>query len=215
MKALRKWNSGRGRDLPESQSSGSADSHVGMQPGAQLRTPPYMPRPLSGRDESHVAQLAAMENYAGHGMYVDVPDAEARALEESALRYAMEQSQQEAAARWVPCCWWGTCRGCHEAVRAGGCCHLCLLQPQQSHAVGKAVAPGSKRQAHGLQTHKLGPCCAIYGRVAAAVGSPASSAMLRVLYKGLRQGLLPGQLPAGGVGWGGVGRAVGTEGQSR
>ena len=116
MKALRKWNSGRGRDLGsgaqlESQASGSADSHAGMQPGAPLRTAPHTPRPLSGRDESHMAQLAAMENYAGHGMFVDVPDAEARALEEAALRHAMEQSQQEAAARWVPCCWCGTCCG--------------------------------------------------------------------------------------------------------
>ena len=136
MKALRKWNSGRGRDMGsgaqlESQTSAPAGSLAGMQPGAQLRTAPHTPRPLSGRDESHVAQLAAMENYAGHGMYVDVPDAEARALEEAALRYAMEQSQQEAAARWVPWCWCGTSCGFLEAVAAAGCCQLCFLQPHQ------------------------------------------------------------------------------------
>ena len=155
MKALRKWSSGRGRDLGsgaqlESHTSGSAGSHAGMQPGAQLRTAPHTPRPLSGRDESHVAQLAAMENYAGHGMYVDVPDAEARALEEAALRYAMEQSQQESAARWVPRQPVGACCGCNAAVGPGGCCHLCLLQPDQCHAVSKAVAAGSNWQADGL-----------------------------------------------------------------
>lgn len=54
---------------------------------------------LSSEIEAHLCQLAMMENYAAHGMYVKFSDEEARALEERSLQLAMEESKEDEEAR--------------------------------------------------------------------------------------------------------------------
>lgn len=48
--------------------------------------------------EAHLCQLAMMENYANHDMYVKFTQEEASALEEKVLEYALTESIAEAKA---------------------------------------------------------------------------------------------------------------------
>jgi len=53
--------------------------------------------------EAHLCQLAMMENYASHPMYVKFSDEEADALEQRSLQLALEDSKaDEEAARCPP-----------------------------------------------------------------------------------------------------------------
>lgn len=55
--------------------------------------------PLSTEVEAHLCQLAALENYAEHGMYVKFSDEEASALETKALDLALDDSKEDEEAR--------------------------------------------------------------------------------------------------------------------
>lgn len=54
---------------------------------------------LDSEIEAHLCQLAMMENYASHGMYVKFSDDEARALEDRSLQLAIQESEIEEEAR--------------------------------------------------------------------------------------------------------------------
>ena len=56
-------------------------------------------QPLSSELEAHLCQLAALENYAEHGMYVKFSDEEALALETRALDLAIGESKEDEEAR--------------------------------------------------------------------------------------------------------------------
>lgn len=55
--------------------------------------------PVTPEIEAHLCQLAMMENYAAHGMYVKFSDNEARALEERSIALAIEESRLDEEAR--------------------------------------------------------------------------------------------------------------------
>ena len=47
------------------------------------------------RTEAHLSQLAVLENFAEHGLYVKFSNQEAEELEREALALALEESTQE------------------------------------------------------------------------------------------------------------------------
>ena len=47
------------------------------------------------RTEAHLSQLAVLENFAEHGLYVKFSNEEAEELEREALALALEESTQE------------------------------------------------------------------------------------------------------------------------
>lgn len=49
--------------------------------------------------EAHLCQLAALENFADHGMFVKFSDEEAATLESKALDWALSESKEEEEAR--------------------------------------------------------------------------------------------------------------------
>lgn len=50
---------------------------------------------LDSEAEAHLCQLAMMENFAAHGMYVKFSDDEARNLEERSIQLAIRESKDE------------------------------------------------------------------------------------------------------------------------
>ena len=55
------------------------------------------------RTEAHLSQLAVLENFAEHGLYVKFSNEEAEELEREALALALEESTQEVGTdRWAP-----------------------------------------------------------------------------------------------------------------
>ena len=50
------------------------------------------------RTEAHLSQLAVLENFAEHGLYVKFSNEEAEELEREALALALEESTQEVGA---------------------------------------------------------------------------------------------------------------------
>ena len=56
------------------------------------------------RTEAHLSQLAVLENFAEHGLYVKFSNEEAQQLEREALALALQESAQEAGMRRHVCC---------------------------------------------------------------------------------------------------------------
>lgn len=85
------------------------------------------------RTEAHLSQLAVLENFAEHGLYVKFSNEEAQQLEREALALALQESAQEAGARRqarAAACRRVSCNA--QATRrmsTGACCasHSCCM----------------------------------------------------------------------------------------
>ncbi len=64
------------------------------------------------QEEVAISQLAVLENFAEHGLYVKFDDSEAAALEKQALEHALRESAAEAAAAPSAAAGWGRPPAC-------------------------------------------------------------------------------------------------------